>query len=295
MIPDVIFKKHINLDALRFNDCFLFTFENMSYYAIYKKEHQKFRVFRQENFGAKFQETKNITPKNIDQKFALGILEDPEILVKCIIGKAGTGKTILSLKSLYDAFQEGKIVQQKKGHEQHSYIKGIWSYRVATFMGVDMGFKPGTDDEKYELFKRSVYDNMIEILLARKETEAEKEARALIKGMEDRDELHLESVNNLPGITLNRLGILADEAQNLNYEEVKVALERTGRFSYHILNGDISRVISGGRDFRVEKYTSEVNNGLSLFIARHGSTSPIVGCFTLLNESIRSPIADLFD
>lgn len=226
-----------------------------------------YRVFRylgNEKFRPLLQPSLNwpIQPRNPQQAMALELLLDPQIQFACLFGPAGTGKTFLALLAgLHQLFIT------------HNYDRMIISRPVVP-LGRDIGFLPGTVEEKLHSWMMPIYDNMQYIMhtinkansLNRKDESEEnsKEKQKNKKGPHKHkkqshgitfdDLLHqgkiaMEAITYMRGRTIPYQLILIDEAQNLTPHEIKTLVTRVGEGSKIILTGDPYQIDSPYLDF----------------------------------------------
>ncbi len=177
-----------------------------------------------------------ISPRNIGQKFMLeAFLTDsknaPLVIVK---GPAGTAKTLFSLATgLHKVMEEG----------EEGYRK-LLVCRPNVTMDEDIGFLPGTEEEKIMPFMRPIFDNL-EILVDSDEKERyknEKELYDKIKELFDRRIITTEAVAYLRGRSIVKNWVIIDEAQNLTPKQVKAVITRVGQGTKLILVGDPDQI-----------------------------------------------------
>ncbi len=201
-----------------------------------------------------------ITPKNVGQKFMLeALLTDagkaPLVIIK---GPAGTAKTLFSL-----AVGLHNIIEENKG----SYRKMLIC-RPNVTMDEDIGFLPGTEQEKISPFMRPILDNL-EILVDSDEKERyknEKELEDKIHELFDRRIITTEAVGYLRGRSIVRNWLIIDEAQNLTPKQVKAIITRVGIGTKLLLVGDPEQIDQAFLDSRSNGlcYASEKMKGSSL-------------------------------
>lgn len=177
-----------------------------------------------------------ISPRNVGQKFMLeALLTDsknaPLVIVK---GPAGTAKTLFSLATgLHKVMEEG----------EEGYRK-LLVCRPNVTMDEDIGFLPGTEEEKIMPFMRPIFDNL-EILVDSDEKERyknEKELYDKIKELFDRRIITTEAVAYLRGRSIVKNWVIIDEAQNLTPKQVKAVITRVGQGTKLILVGDPDQI-----------------------------------------------------
>ena len=169
-----------------------------------------------------------VTARNREQNFALNLLTDPEIDFVTILGPAGTGKTLLALAA--------GLVQTL---ERNRFAEIIMT-RVTIPLGEDIGFLPGTEEEKMEPWMGALMDNLE--VLTRSE-EGGNWGRAATNDLL-RNRIKIRSMNYMRGRTfLNRFVIL-DEAQNLSPKQMKALITRVGPGSKLMALGNIPQIDS---------------------------------------------------
>lgn len=207
-------------------------------------------------------------PRSKEQQFALDLLLDPEVRVVALDGMAGTGKTILALAAGLESVVE------------HSTYDKLSVYRpVVPVSHSELGFLPGSLDEKLDPWMTAVID----ALVALTERRSHADAKAIVEEMTDRDKLSLEAVTYLRGRTLQGTYVLVDEAQNLEPTTLKTILTRVGDDTKIVFTGDTSQIDA--------PYLSEHNNAVSVLIDAFAGES----CFghVRLTSCERSDVASL--
>jgi PhoH-like ATPase len=207
-----------------------------------------------------------IYPKNTEQRFALDALLNDEIKLVSLVGKAGTGKTILALA----AGLEMTIAKEK-------YSRLLVSRPIQP-MGNDVGYLPGDIEEKLAPWMQPIFDNM-DFLFGRKRSGHTTGYDDLInEGL-----LHVEPLTYIRGRSIPNQYLIVDEAQNLSPHEVKTIITRAGEGTKIILTGDCEQIDS--------PYLDSVNNGLAYSVERL-KTESIVGHASLLVGE-RSPLSEI--
>jgi PhoH-like ATPase len=185
-----------------------------------------------------------ITARNREQNFALNMLLDPEIDFVTILGPAGTGKTLLTLAA---------GLQQTL--ESNRYSEIIMT-RVTIPLGEDIGFLPGTEEEKMEPWMGALMDNL-EVLT--QSQEGGNWGRAATNDLL-RNRIKIRSLNFMRGRTfLNRFLIL-DEAQNLTPKQMKALVTRAGPGTKLVCLGNIAQIDT--------PYLTETTSGLTYVVNR---------------------------
>ena len=178
-----------------------------------------------------------ITALNREQKFAFELLLNDDIRIVTMSGKAGTGKTLLALAAGLQ-----KVTNDK-------YYDRVLIARPVVPMGKDIGFLPGSMEEKLEPWMQPILDNLNLII------HSNKSSYLSIDQLIENDFIQIEALTYIRGRSIPNQYIIIDEAQNLSKHEVKTILTRAGKDSKIILTGD---------PFQIDNpYLNKVNNGLS--------------------------------
>lgn len=178
-----------------------------------------------------------------EQHFALDLLLDPSVAVVALDGMAGTGKTIMALAA---GLQQ---VVESKQYDRLSV------YRPVVPVGkAELGFLPGTLDEKLDPWMTPVTD----ALVALSESRSHADARSMLDELVERDKLSMEAVTYLRGRTLQGSFVVVDEAQNLEPTTLKTILTRIGEGTKIVFTGDTSQIDA--------PYLSEHNNAIAVLI-----------------------------
>jgi PhoH-like ATPase len=207
-----------------------------------------------------------ISARNREQNFALNLLLDPEIDFVTILGPAGTGKTLLTLAA--------GLAQTL---ESNRYSEIIMT-RVTIPLGEDIGFLPGTEEEKMEPWMGALMDNL-EVLT--QSQEGGNWGRAATNDLL-RNRIKIRSLNFMRGRTfLNRFLIL-DEAQNLTPKQMKALVTRAGPGTKLVCLGNIAQIDT--------PYLTETTSGLTYVVNRFRGWQH-AGHITLMRGE-RSRLAD---
>ena len=205
----------------------------------------------------------NIKPRNKEQNFALDLLMNPDIPLVSIVGKAGCGKTMLAIAA---------GLEQTIGVDS-KYSRLIVSRPVQP-MGKDIGFLPGTLEEKMSPWLRPIQDNL-QFLMGNDKITLE---MYMQKGV-----IEVEAITYIRGRSIANAYIIIDEAQNLSMHEIKTIITRVGEGSKVILTGDIEQIDN--------VYVDETTNGLT-YVAEKFKPYDLAGHVTLMNGE-RSKVATL--
>lgn len=207
-----------------------------------------------------------IYPKNIEQQFALDALLNDEISLVTLVGKAGTGKTLLAIA----AGLEKSIAQGK-------YSRLLVSRPIQP-MGRDLGFLPGDVNEKLAPWMQPIFDNMDFLF-----NQNRKQAGTSYEELINQGLLHIEPLTYIRGRSIPGQYLIVDEAQNLSPHEVKTIVTRAGEGTKIVLTGDCQQIDS--------PYLDETNNGLAYVVDRL-KTEDIIG-HTTLRVGERSPLSEV--
>lgn len=207
-----------------------------------------------------------IKARNQEQNFALNLLLDPEIDFVSLQGSAGSGKTLLAL-----AAGLAQVVDQKR------YLEIIMT-RVTVPVGEDIGFLPGTEEEKMTPWMGALMDNLEVLNGGDQQGDWERQATTDLI----RNRIKIRSLNFMRGRTFLKRFIIIDEAQNLTPKQVKTLITRAGPGTKIVCLGDIGQIDT--------PYLTENSSGLSYVIERF-KTWQHSGHVTL-KRSERSRLAD---
>ncbi len=207
-----------------------------------------------------------INARNREQNFALNLLLDPDVDFVSLLGSAGTGKTLLALAAgLAQAL------------EQNRYREIIMT-RVTVPLGEDIGFLPGTEEEKMTPWMGALMDNL-EVLTQTGEGGEWGRAAA---GDLLRSRIKIRSMNFMRGRTFLNRYIILDEAQNLTPKQLKTLITRAGPGTKIVCIGNVSQIDT--------PYLTETTSGLTYVVDRFKQW-PHSGHVTLLRGE-RSRLAD---
>lgn len=205
-----------------------------------------------------------IRARNVQQKMAFELLLRKDLPLVTLIGKAGTGKTLITLAAALLQTEDLK-----------DYIK-LFIARPIVPVGKDIGYLPGEKEEKLKPWMQPVYDNLEYLFNTKKQGELEK----ILAGI---GSIHVEALTYIRGRSLPDQFIIIDEAQNLTKHEVKTILTRVGEGSKIVLLGDPQQID--------HPYLDEFTNGLT-YVVEKLKDQPISG-HVKLEKGERSSLAQL--
>lgn len=210
-----------------------------------------------------------IHPKNIEQQFSFDALLNNEVKLVTLVGKAGTGKTLMAIAA---------GLEMAIGQQHYSRVlvsRPIWP------MGRDLGYLPGDISEKLGPWMQPIFDN-IDYLFGNqggKKGGSSSSWEELI----NQNLLHVEPLTYIRGRSIPNQFLIVDEAQNLTPHEVKTILTRAGEGTKIILTGDCEQIDN--------PYLDSVNNGLA-FVVDRLKTEKIVAHATLVSGE-RSELSEV--
>ena len=194
-----------------------------------------------------------ITARNREQNFALNVLMDPEIDFVTLLGQAGTGKTLLTLASALAQVLDKKIYSE------------IIMTRVTVPVGEDIGFLPGTEEEKMTPWMGALEDNLD--VLNKSDDDAGDWGRAATQDL-IRSRIKIKSLNFMRGRTFLNKFLIIDEAQNLTPKQMKTLITRAGPGTKVVCLGNISQIDtpyltegSSGLTYVVDRFKGWTHNG----------------------------------
>jgi len=186
-----------------------------------------------------------ITARNREQNFALNLLMDPEVDFVTLLGQAGTGKTLLTLAAALT-----QVLETKRYSE-------IIMTRVTVPVGEDIGFLPGSEEEKMGPWMGALEDNLE--VLNKTDDEAGDWGRAATHDL-IRNRIKIKSLNFMRGRTFLNKFLIIDEAQNLTPKQMKTLITRAGPGTKVICMGNIAQIDT--------PYLTEGSSGLTYVVDR---------------------------
>jgi PhoH-like ATPase len=186
-----------------------------------------------------------ITARNREQNFALNLLMNPQIDFITLLGQAGSGKTLLTLASGLSQVLDQKIYSE------------IIMTRVTVPVGEDIGFLPGTEEEKMAPWMGALEDNLD--VLNKSDEEAGEWGRAATQDL-IRSRVKIKSLNFMRGRTFLNKFLIIDEAQNLTPKQMKTLITRAGPGTKVVCLGNIAQIDT--------PYLTEGSSGLTYVVDR---------------------------
>ena len=178
-----------------------------------------------------------VKPRNKEQAFSFDLLMDPNIAVVTLVGKAGSGKTLCAVAAGLKQIMEGK-------KSQDPLYKKLVVSRPVQPMGKDIGFLPGSMEEKMAPWLAPIQDNL-KFLMGDQTT---------LEMYMEKGTIEMEALTYIRGRSIANAFIIIDEAQNLSVHEIKTILTRVGEGTKIVLTGDIEQIDN--------VYIDETSNGL---------------------------------
>ena len=182
----------------------------------------------------------NTNPRNKEQQFAFDLLMDSKIPVVSLVGKAGSGKTLLALAA---------GLEQTFGN--NSQYRKIVVTKPVEPVGKDIGFLPGTMEEKMMPWLAPIQDNL-QFLMG--------DDKATLELYMEKGQIEVEAMTFIRGRSISNAFIVIDEVQNMTQHEIKTVLTRVGEGTKIVLTGDIEQIDN--------VYIDATNNGLSYVVER---------------------------
>lgn len=213
-----------------------------------------------------------IKPRNSEQAFVMDALLDDSISLVSLVGKAGTGKTLMALAcGLQKTIDEGK------------YQKLLVSRPVFP-LGKDIGFLPGEIEEKLNPWMQPIFDNIDYIVsFSGGEKPPKRPQRRAWQELINQGMLHIEPLTYIRGRSLAYQFLIVDESQNLTPHEIKTIITRAGEGTKVVLTGDCYQIDN--------PYIDSSNNGLTYVVERFKHEQ--VSSHVTLTKGERSQLAEL--
>ena len=216
------------------NECFILKSVRNTVLARYNPFTNKFKkVDKSSNYG--------IQPRNAEQSFAFEVLNDPDVKLIGLTGKAGTGKTLLALAS---ALKQANVYKQI-----------LLARPIVALANKDLGFLPGDEKQKVAPYMQPLFDNLN--VIKGQFTPGGSDARK-IDDLQKNGQLVIEALAFIRGRSLSETFCIIDEAQNLTPHEIKTIITRAGEGTKMVFTGDIQQIDS--------PYLDAQSNGLAYMV-----------------------------
>lgn len=246
------------VDGPRPNENFVLRNGSKSVLATYRSGDQTFgRVEKQSAYS--------IHPRNAEQSFAIRALLDDDIKLVTLVGKAGSGKTLLALAAALEC--------------KTRYRQILLARPVVALSNRDLGFLPGDIGAKLDPYMHPLYDNLGVI----KHQHGEGDSGSKVQEWLEHHKLEVAPLPYIRGRSLQRTFFIIDEAQNLTPHEVKTIITRAGEGTKVVFTGDIHQID--------HPYLDSLSNGLSYLISRMVGQS--IYAHVTLEKGERSALAEL--
>ena len=185
----------------------------------------------------------SVVPRSPEQRMAFELLLNDNIKLVTLVGRAGTGKTLLAL-----ACGLNKVIDSER-------YKKLLVSRPIMPLGADIGYLPGTKDEKLTHWMGPIFDNL-HFLLASEERDPDDVIKRLIA----EETITMEALTYIRGRSIARQFVIVDEAQNLTPHEIKTIVSRAGEDTKVVLTGDPHQIDN--------PYLDSNSNGLTHVVER---------------------------
>jgi PhoH-like ATPase len=232
-------------DSLMVNE-FVFLEGEKPFYAQVREQSGKTAILQTiRDYTHQKNNTWGIVARNREQNFALNLLMNPDVDFVTLLGQAGTGKTLMTLAAGLMQTLEDKVYSE------------IIMTRVTVPVGEDIGFLPGTEEEKMTPWMGALDDNLD--VLNKTDDEAGEWGRAATRDL-IRSRIKVKSLNFMRGRTFINKFLIIDEAQNLTPKQMKTLITRAGPGTKVVCLGNISQIDT--------PYLTEGSSGLTYVVDR---------------------------
>tara|TARA_E500000305_G_C4009365_1_gene231839 strand:- start:227 stop:1552 length:1326 start_codon:yes stop_codon:yes gene_type:complete len=209
-----------------------------------------------------------VRSRNKEQLFAMNLLMDPNIPIVSLVGRAGSGKTLCAIAAGLEQIMNPDL---KKGDLPY---KRLVVSRPVQPLGKDIGFLPGSMEEKMHPWLMPVQDNL-KFLMG--------DDRATLEMYMEKGQIEVEALTYIRGRSISNAYIIIDESQNLTTHEIKTIITRVGEGTKIVFTGDIEQIDN--------VYVDETTNGLTYAVEKL-KNSDLTGHITL-QRGERSKVATL--
>lgn len=183
-----------------------------------------------------------IQPINIQQAFAMQSLMDPEIDLSILLGSAGSGKTLVALACALEM-----VIEEQRFNK-------IIVTRSTPPVAEDIGFLPGTEEEKMTPWMSSINDNLEAM------HEQDERPQSSVKYAIEKANIQFKSLNFIRGRSIQNAIVLIDEAQNLTPQQLKTIITRCGKGTKMVCLGNLAQIDSN--------YLTALTSGLTYIVER---------------------------
>jgi len=256
---EVAREKLPELDDPKSNENFILRNGSKSVLVVYRPMSRSFvKVSKVSAYGIK--------PRNAEQSFAINALLNQDLKLVTLLGKAGSGKTLLALAAALEC--------------RSTYRQILLARPTVPLSNRDLGYLPGDVAAKLDPYMKPLQDNLTVI----RHELGDKDPNALRIGeMLEGEKLVMTPLAYIRGRSLQRVFLIVDEAQNLTPHEVKTIITRAGEGTKMVFTGDIQQID--------HPYLDSLSNGLSYLVSRMMGQS--IYAHITLEKGERSDLADL--
>ncbi|MCK5450160.1 MAG: PhoH family protein [Candidatus Omnitrophica bacterium] len=212
----------------------------------------------------------SLRPRNKEQSMAIELLLNNDIDLVTLVGPAGTGKTLLAIAAGLQ-----KVVRDKS-------FAGLLISRPVMPLGRDIGYLPGTKEEKLENWMGPIFDNL-EYIFNGEKKDKDGQSKSLIEKYIKSEIIELEAMTFMRGRSIPNRFMIIDEVQNMTPHEVKTVISRVGNNTKMVLTGDPYQIDN--------PYLDSASNGLTYCVEKMKGQKSF-GHMTF-SRSERSPLASL--
>jgi PhoH-like ATPase len=204
-----------------------------------------------------------VTPRNTEQRYALDLLLDPSVAVVSLVGRAGSGKSLLALCAGLE-----QVIGTQKRYDRLLVSKPVQA------VGKDIGFLPGTLEEKMLPWLKPIQDNL-QFLLGND--------KGMMEDYMNQGIIEVEAISYIRGRSIASSYMIIEECQNLTQHEIKTIITRVGENTKIVLTGDVEQIDNA--------YIDETSNGLSNVVEKFKPS--LLAGHVLMQKGERSLVATL--
>lgn len=201
------------------------------------------------HLNSKLDNVWNIRPRSMEQRMCFELLMEPEVQLVTLVGRAGTGKTLLALAGGLES-----TIRYKR------YDRILVSRPIIP-MGNDLGYMPGDKDEKLAHWMQPIFDNLTYLMGGGQSKNGDEDSvRNKVEKLIKTNVVELEALTYIRGRSIPRQFVIVDESQNLTPHEVKTIISRAGEGTKMVLTGDPYQIDN--------PYLDSSSNGLTYAVER---------------------------